>query len=208
MGLAQSDGFLGGWRHTPPPPLNRGCSPWRPAVVTGRTWVPPSTRSTLFFLECGSSRWAARNDGLWKTTACGDDAPTRINRPRSWTRPPPLDLPRLLLHCSCHTFPPWTPATDAHHRSFTSRASPHSRGWRHLELRPCPSDAFVKRSCFTNVALHVPPSANLTPGPYTYRSHYPTPFPSPVWCSLHNQAADELRPRPKNRDHGTELGQA
>ena len=159
----------------PPPPqtvaVHLGDRPWS---RVGHGYRPAQDPHS--FLECGSSRWAARNDGLWKTTACRDDPPTRINHPRSWTRPPPLDLPRLLLHCSCHTFPPWTPATDAHHRSFTSRASPYSRGWRHLELRPCPSDAFVKRSCFTNAALHVPPSANLTPGPYTYRSHYPTPF--------------------------------
>ena len=139
--------------HLPPPEGEGGCSPWTPAVDT----LSP---------ECRSSGWAARNNGLWKTTVCIDEPPTRINCPLSWdlTPFPSPDLPLLLLHCSCHEFPPSTPATDSNHRSFISLAPPHSQSWCHLELSPCPSDAFLNRSCFTNLASCVPPLANLTQG--------------------------------------------
>ena len=50
-----------------------------------------------------------------------------------------------------HKLPPQIPAS-------TSSQS----GWHHLELSPSLSEAFVNLSCFTALASHVPPSADLT----------------------------------------------
>lgn len=37
-------------------------------------------------------------------------------------------------------------------------------GWRHLELSPSVSDAFINLSCFIDLAVRVPPLVNLTSG--------------------------------------------
>ena len=94
--------------------------PWNVAVHLGDvslgTWVLPA-QDLHPFPDCGGSSWAARNNGLWKTTAC------RVNHLPGFTalchrtRPPPppltfpsspsLDLPLLpLRHCSHHKFQP------------------------------------------------------------------------------------------------------
>ena len=103
--------------------------------------------------ECGCSSWAARNNGLRITTVC-KELTTRINCPWSQdsTPTPPLTFLSFFV----------IPATSSHHRSFISLALPHSQGWGHLEISPFPADALINLSCFTNSALLVPPSANLT----------------------------------------------
>ena len=71
---------------------------------------------------------------------------------------PPPGLLLLLLHCSHHKSPPYTPAMDP----VTSLTSPISPCGCHLRPSPCTSDALINFSCFTNLALPIPPSANLT----------------------------------------------
>ena len=54
------------------------------------------------------------------------------------------------------------PSQISHHRSFISLISLHSWGRHCLELSPSVSDVPINSSCFPNLALSVPPSANLT----------------------------------------------
>lgn len=64
-----------------------------------------------------------------------------------------------LLHPYPHT---WFPPCFSHHWLFVSRMAPHNRRWCHLGLSPSVSDALINFSYFTDLALCVPPSANLT----------------------------------------------
>ena len=133
-----------------------------------QTWVRRPSQNLHPLPEWGCSSWAARNSGLWKTTAWIESPATIINCLLSWdsTPYPSLDLLLLLLHCSCHKSPPpVTPAPDSQPRSFISLAFPPSQSWHHLELSPSLSDALINLSCFTNLALYGPPSAHLTKSP-------------------------------------------
>ena len=110
--------------------------------------------------ELGSKQQRlVENNRLHRLTSRKDSLPSCHG-----TRPPnpPLTFPSFFILPAPHSRRELHPATDSQHRSFISLAPPHSQGWHHPELSPCPSDAFINLCCLTTLALCVPPSANLT----------------------------------------------
>ena len=60
--------------------------------------------------------------------------------------------------------PHWFPTQCSHytHQSFISRMPPPKCFWFHLDLTPSISDALINFSCFSDLALCIPPLENLT----------------------------------------------